>query len=76
MRKVPDCWSLVRNGDVLMDAARDRIFQVEEMEYEQGYFSRITVTVRNVISRAKTCWTVSTDKQLKDSGLTWIGESA
>jgi hypothetical protein len=58
-------------GDILTHAATDRIFRVEDMTYEHGYYTRITVYVLNMMTRVMTTWVVGANSELRE--LTWIG---
>ncbi len=73
-RKTPDRWSMVCSGDVLFAPGRGTIFQVEDMLLEHGYYTRLSVTVRNVLTGNRVIWAVPNDKLLVDSELQWIGE--
>jgi hypothetical protein len=72
MRKVPDRWGMVVVGDILTHEPTERVFRVEDMTYEHGYYTRITVYVLNLMTRVTTMWVVAADQQLDE--LTWIGE--
>jgi hypothetical protein len=72
MRKVPDRWDMVCVGDILTHDLTDRIFRVEDMTYEHGYYTRITVYVLNLMTQVRTMWMVAASGELRE--LTWIGE--
>lgn len=73
MRKEPDCWGMVVVGDILMHEPTNRVFRVEDMTYEHGYYTRVTVYVLNLLTWITTMWVVRAESGLDE--LTWIGES-
>lgn len=72
MRKVPDRWNMVVVGDILTHETTERVFRVEDMTYEHGYYVRITVYVLNLMTQVRTMWVVDASSPLRE--LTWIGE--
>jgi len=72
MRPTPDRWSMVVVGDILMHEPTNRVFRVEDMTYEHGYYTRVTVYVLNLMTRVTTMWVMAADNGLNE--LTWIGE--
>jgi len=72
MRKTPDRWSMVHVGDILMHELSDRIFRVEDMTFEHGYYTRVTVYVMNIQTLVTTMWVVGAENDFNE--LTWIGE--
>lgn len=65
---------MVHVGDILMHEPSARIFRVEDMTFEHGYYTRVTVYVMNLLTRVTTMWVVGAENGFKE--LTWIGEGA
>ena len=64
-------WAEIRVGDVLMDESTGRIFKIQTMLVEHGWFTRITVHAVNVMTQKITTWVVNADSVPRD--FTWIG---
>jgi len=72
MRKTPEQWDEVHVGDILMHEPSEQIFRVKEMTFEHGYYTRVTVSVMNLLTRSTTMWFVDAANELNE--LAWIGE--